>query len=85
MRGVRPFVQIAWNWEIADSFNVYRATHPEGPWEQVIGRFPKGAHTAADYDLPKEVRVLYYRITSVDVEGNEGESSQMSSVRIEAD
>ncbi len=85
LTGAKPFIQITWNWDIADYFNVYRATNPDGPWEKIITNFPKSAHTAVDYNYPKATKVLYYRITSVDKEGNESKPSIMSSVRISAD
>jgi len=80
--GERPFIQMIWNREIADYFNIYRATNPEGPWEKISDNFPQSAHTAVDYDYPKDVELLYYRITSVDKVGNESEPSMISSIRI---
>ena len=71
-----------WNREIADYFNIYRATNPEGPWEKISDNFPQSAHIAVDYDYPKDVELLYYRITSVDKVGNESEPSMISSIRI---
>jgi len=82
LEGASPFVQINWNWEIADYFNIYRASSLEGPWEKIIGLFPKSAHTAVDYHLPEGVDTLYYKIASVDKEGNESGYSEVSSVNI---
>jgi len=79
--GAKPFTQINWNWEIAEFFNVYRAINPNGPWEKIITNFPQGAHTAVDYNYPKDTKTLYYRITSTD-KLNESQPSEMSSVRI---
>ena len=81
--GVKPFVQIVWNWDIADYFNVYRTINSNGPWEKIITNFPKSAHTAVDYNLPEGAETLYYRITSVNETGRESKPSEMSSVSLE--
>jgi len=77
-----PYVQINWNYEIADYFNVYRAESERGPWEKIIELFPQSAHTAVDYNIPEDTGTLYYKITSADRDGNESEYSEISSVNI---
>jgi hypothetical protein len=80
--GEKSFIQINWNWDIADYFNIYRATTPSGPWEKIISSFPKIAHTAVDYNYPKNIEVLYYRITSTDKKLNESKPSEISLIKI---
>jgi hypothetical protein len=77
-----PYVQINWNYSIADYFNVYRAESEEGPWKKIIEALPQSAHTAVDYDIPEGASVLYYRITSLDGEHRESDYSEISSVDI---
>ncbi|MEK7104020.1 MAG: hypothetical protein AAB842_01295, partial [Patescibacteria group bacterium] len=82
----KSFVQINWNWEIADYFNIYRATnskgHSEGSWEKIIANFPKGAHTAVDYSISKDAEILIYRIVALDKNGVESKPSVVSSVKV---
>lgn len=63
--GEKPFIQLTWDYYIADFFNIYRATDPSGPWERIFYLYPGAAHGAIDYDFPKNAKVLYYKITSV--------------------
>lgn len=80
MIGAEPFIGINWDWGIANYFNVYRATNFKGPWEKIITNFPQSAHTAVDYNHPKDIEILYYRITSTD-RMNESQPSEISSVK----
>jgi len=80
--GEKSFIQINWNWDIADYFNIYRSTTPSGPWEKIISNFQKIAHTAVDYNYPKNVEVLYYRITSTDKKLNESKPSKISLIKV---
>ena len=80
--GEKSFIQINWNYDIADYFNIYRATTPSGPWKKIISNFPKIAHTAVDYNYPKNVKVLYYRITSADKKLNESTPSKISLIKV---
>lgn len=80
--GKNLFIQINWNYDIADYFNIYRSTTPNGPWEKIISNFPKIAHTAVDYNYPKNIEVLYYRITTTDKKLNESKPSKMSLIKI---
>ena len=80
--GEKSFIQINWNWDIADYFNIYRAITPSGPWEKIISNFPKIAHTAVDYNYPKNVEVLYYRITTADKKLNESKPSKISLIKV---
>ena len=81
-QGATQSIQINWNYEIADKFNVYRSTAPNGPWQKIISNFPSSAHTAVDSDYPKDASILYYRITSVDNSGSESNPSPDASVSV---
>ena len=80
--GPKHFVQINWNYGIADYFNVYRAKNKEGPWKKIIELFPQSAHTAVDSDMPEGVNIFYYKVASVDDKGSESRYSEISSVEI---
>lgn len=80
MIGAEPFIQINWDWRIANYFNIYRATNSRGPWEKIITNYPQTAHTAVDYNHPNDIETLYYRITSTD-RMNESQPSEISSVK----
>lgn len=83
MSSDKPFVQINLiDWSIAPYFNIYRSTNNNGPWEKIISKFPQSAHTAVDFHYPKDAKILYYKITSVDKNNNESLPSQVSSVKI---
>lgn len=84
LQGPKPAIQINWNYEIADSFNVYRSTNANSGWQKIISKFPASAHTAVDYDYPKDAKVLYYRVTSLDSTGNESTASAVASVTLPA-
>lgn len=80
--GEKSFIQINWNYDIADYFNIYRSITPSGPWEKIISNFPKIAHTAVDYNYPKNAEILYYRITTIDKKLNESKPSKISLIKI---
>lgn len=79
-QGAKPFVQINFDYSIAKLFNIYRSTSAIGGWQKIISNFPSNAHTAIDYDYPKNITVLYYQITSIDEQGKESTPSVASSV-----
>ena len=84
VQGAQPYVQINWNYEIAEQFNVYRSTDPNSGWQVLFANFPSSGHTAVDSDLPTDSRTLYYRITSVDAAGHESAPSVVASVELPA-
>ena len=79
--GVKPSVQINFDWNVADRFNIYRSTSESGNYEKIISDFPANAHTAVDYDFPKDATTLYYRITYLDQNGKESNPSEIVSVK----
>lgn len=83
-QGVKPFVQINFDYSIAKLFNIYRSISATDGWQKIISNFPSGAHTAVDYDYPKDAKVLYYRIVSVDERGKESAPSPIASVAVTA-
>lgn len=80
--GAKPFVQINFDWSVAKNFNIYRSVDEATNWQKTISNFPSNAHTAVDYDYPKNAKVLYYRITSIDEQGRESAPSLAASVSI---
>lgn len=77
------FVQLTWNYDAADYFNIYRSVNLGGPWEKIISNHPQNAHAAVDYAYPKNAKILYYRISSIDGNGNESELSKVSAINIQ--
>lgn len=80
--GLKPYIQINFDWSVADSFNIYRAMNSGGPWQKVVSDLPSNAHTAVDYDFPRDARILYYRISSVNKNGTESIPSEAVSLEI---
>lgn len=83
-QGAKPFIQINFDYSIAKLFNIYRSISATNGWQKVISNFPSNAHTAVDYDYPKDAKVLYYRIVSVDEQGQESAPSPIASVAVTA-
>ncbi len=77
----KPYVQIIFQYDVAEYFNVYRANNPNGPWQKIIEKYPGKAKTAVDYELPKDVTILYYRLTTLK-NGVEDKISPPNSVEI---
>jgi HEPN domain-containing protein len=84
LQGVKPFVQINFDYSVVNNFNIYRSVNATNGWQKIISDFPGSAHTAVDYDYPKDASVLYYRIVSVDERGNESAPSPTASVIVTA-
>ena len=80
--GSDPFVQLTFDYSVADYFNIYRSINPDGPWELVSADFPSYAHSFVDYNFPKNAEALYYRITASDGEGNEGPYSPVANINL---
>jgi hypothetical protein len=81
-QGAKPFVQINFDYSIAKLFNIYRSISATNGWQKIISNFPSNAHTAVDYDYPKDAKVLYYKIVSVDERGQESVPSPAASVAV---
>ena len=82
-RSEKPYVQISWDYSVAPFFNIYRARSARGRWRKVNDKpYPQAAHAAVDYSFPRDARLLYYRVTSVDAAGNESHASGVSSIRL---
>lgn len=84
-QGTKPFIQINFDWSIAKLFNIYRSTSATNGWQKIISNLPSSAHTAVDYDYPKDANVLYYRIVSVDKQGKESTPSPVASIAVTAE
>jgi hypothetical protein len=83
LAGARPYVHIVWDYSSATTFNIYRARSQAGPWETVNAQpYPANAHSAADYDYPINAVVLYYRVTPLTADGEEGPPSPSGHVAL---
>lgn len=80
--GSKLYIAITWNYNIADEFNIYRSSDVNTNWEKILSKYPGKAHAAVDYDYPKNAKILFYRITALDKDGNEGSPSTNSQVSI---
>jgi len=79
--GEKPYVQITWDYSVADYFNIYRSTD-QNNWQIIFEKYPQNAHASVDYDFPKDSNVLYYKIISIDKNGVESIFSTVASVTI---
>jgi len=82
IQGGKPFVQINFDYTTAKTFNIYRSTNPSGDWQKIASNVPSSSKIASDYDYPKNVNILFYRITSIDAEGKESDPSSAAFVAI---
>lgn len=78
----KPYVQITFDYSVANYFNIYRATNLAGPWEKISENYPQSAHAASDFDIPDNSNSLFYKITTADNTGNESNYSSISTVDI---
>ena len=79
--GEKPYVQIIWDYSVADYFNIYRSTDQKD-WQIISEKYPQSAHAAVDYDFPKDATILYYRITTIDKYNKESTLTEVASVKI---
>ncbi len=82
LEGEKPFIQIIFDWSIAEYFNIYRAAAAGGPWIKIIENFPSAAHTAVDYHFPKNSKTLYYRVVPIGKDGLENPTLPAASIQI---
>lgn len=83
LQGAKPFVQINFDYTIAQKFNIYRSVIPSGGWRLIIPNFPATAHTAVDNSFPNNcAATFYYRVAAVDESGKEGTPSKTASILV---
>lgn len=78
------FIEIKFIGSPSDSvllFNVYKAESLDGPWELIQGDLYSYTN-GRDFDLPKKIKTLYYRVAVSDGNYGEGQYSPISSVNL---
>ena len=79
----KPYVQLTWDYSVSKYFNIYRSADVKGPWEKINkGLHLQESHAFVDYNMPANVKALYYRITSLNDKGNESKPSEIEKVDI---